>query len=99
MQAGDVAPGATGTIALLRVAVIARAFTTADLLIGCKQCRGQLGALWEGGLGDDGQQLLRTHNTAHPTTAGKARFALSRLDLIARAAGNSGIGILLPMLA
>src|SRR5712691_2392350 len=99
MQAGHVPPGATGTITLLRVAVIARAFTTADLLIRREQRRGQLGALWNGGLGDDGQELFRAHNTAHPTTPGKARFALTRLDFIARAAGNSGIGVLLPMLS
>src|SRR5262249_39309218 len=99
MQARHIPPGATGTIALPGIAVIARAFTAADLLIRREQRWRQLSALRNRGLGDDSQELFRAHNAPHPTTAGKARFALTRLDLIARAAGNSGVGVLLPLLS
>src|SRR5262249_4155622 len=99
MQAGHIPPGATGTIALPGVAVIARAFTAADLLIRREQRWRQLSDLRNRVLGDDTQEQFRAHNAPQPTTAGKARFALTRLDLIARAAGDSGVGVLLPMLA
>src|SRR5439155_3849530 len=98
-QAGNVAPGAPGAVALVPVAVVTRALPAADFLVRLQYRHWQLATLGNRGLGDDGNEILRAHNTPHATAAGKAWFAVTGLQLIPRAAGNGGIIILLPVLA